>query len=211
MKIFDLPIEQLHEANWNPNRMDDPTSNRLRESISHYGLVVPLVVRSSGKSRYEVLSGNHRLRIIQEMNIRQVPCVIVEVNDTQAMLLAQVLNGIHGEDDLALKGQLFKKVLENIPASEVISLLPETTESLKELSTFKEVDMAEHLKAWEQARNARLEHMQLQFTKKQLDLVEEAISRILPKIWNTSSSNPNRRSEAIFTICKTYLEKAGEE
>jgi ParB family chromosome partitioning protein len=121
------------------------------------------------------------------------------------------LNAVHGEDDLLLKGQLLEKVLQSVPRSDVLSLLPETTQSLSGLGSFKETDLAEHLKNWEKLRAARLKHMQLQFTVPQLTLVEEAIARMLPGIGNSSSDNPNKRSEAIFYICKTYLEQVEKE
>jgi len=90
-------------------------------------------------------------------------------------------------------------------------LLPETAESLQALSSFKEIDLAEHLKAWEQARSARLKHLQLQFTEPQLSLVEKAIAKALPEVYRSTSGNPNRRSEAVFYICKTFLEKEREK
>ena len=110
MKIFEIPLNQLREAPWNPNQIDEETQTRLRESLNRYGLVEPLVVRSIN-SCFEVLSGNQRLKVIKDMGFKSVPCVVVDLNDSEAMLLAQALNGLHGEDDLALKGSLLKKIL----------------------------------------------------------------------------------------------------
>ena len=211
MKIIELEITQLMEAPWNSNRMDEGMIARLKESLSRYGTVVPLVVRLMGNSRYEVLSGNHRLKALSEIGFRVVPCITVDLDDSEAMLLAQALNGLHGEDDLALKGALLKKVLSTIPEDKILSLLPETADSLRALASFSQVDLAQHLEAWEQAQAARLKHMQLQFTQKQLELVEEAVSRILPRVKDSSFENPNNRGNAVFLLSKFYLEKAGEE
>ena len=211
MKIFEIQIGQLREAPWNPNQMDEATLNRLMESLSRYGLVNPLVVRPTENTHYEVLSGNQRLQALNEMEYKQIPCVVVDLNDDEAMLLAQALNGLHGEDDLALKGALLNKVLSTIPEDKVLSLLPETADSLRTLASFSEIDLAQHLEAWEQAQAARLKHMQLQFTHKQLELVEEAVSRILPKAKDNSFDNPNNRGNAVFLLCKFYLERAKEE
>lgn len=180
------------------------TLGRLKESLFRYGVVTPLVVRLTGDSQYEVLSGNQRLKVIKKMRLESVPCVIVNLNDYEAMLLAQALNGLHGEDDLAMKGLLLKKILEEIPEGEVLSLLPETTESLRTLASISQLDLAEHLQAWEQAQSARLRHMQLQFTNKQLEVVEEAVSLILPEAKTESFGNPNIRGNAVFLLCK-YL------
>ncbi|MFC1873880.1 ParB/RepB/Spo0J family partition protein [Chloroflexota bacterium] len=208
MKVNELPIDALKEAPWNPNQMDEAGFNRLKESLSTYGLVEPLVVRPEDNSSYEVLSGNQRLKAITGMGYESIPCVIVNLNDAEAMLLAQALNGLHGEDDPILKGSLLKSILSSIPEDKVLSLLPETTESLRSLASFSQVDLAEHLLAWEQAQAARLRHMQLQFTNQQLETVEEALARILPKAKDDKAESPNIRGTAMYMLCRFYLEKA---
>ncbi len=211
MKTVDICLTELKPALWNPNQMDETMMERLRESISRYGLVEPLVVRPLDDSLYEVLSGNQRLKVVEEMGFVTVPCVIVELDDTRAMLLAQALNGLRGEDDLALKGALLKEILSSVSEDEVLSLLPETTESLKSLSLINEMDLAEHLKAWEEAQVARLRHMQLQFTDKQLETVEEAVSLVIHEAKEDGFDNPNIRGNAVFLLCKFYLERRNLE
>jgi ParB family chromosome partitioning protein len=211
MKTVDICLTELKPALWNPNQMDETMMERLRESISRYGLVEPLVVRPLDDSLYEVLSGNQRLRVLQGMDLKSVPCVVVELDDTRAMLLAQALNGLRGEDDLALKGALLKEILSSVSEDEVLSLLPETTESLKSLSLINERDLAEHLKAWEEAQVARLRHMQFQFTDRQLETVEEAVSLVIHEAKENGFDNPNIRGNAVFLLCKFYLERRNLE
>jgi len=211
MKTIDISITDLRPASWNPNQMDETMMECLRESISRYGLVEPLVVRPLDDSFYEVLSGNQRLRILEDLDFKSVPCVIVELDNSRAMLLAQALNGIRGEDDQALKGALLKEILSSVPEDEILSLLPETTESLKSLSLINEMDLAEHLKAWEETQAARLRHMQLQFTDKQLATVEEAVSLMTHEAKKDGFDNPNTRGNAVFLLCKFYLERRNFE
>ena len=211
MKTVDISTTKLRPAPWNPNQMDETMMSRLRESISKYGLVEPLVVRKIDEKRYEVLSGNQRLKVLEDLDFKGVPCVIVELDDAHAMLLAQALNGLRGEDDLALKGALLKEILSSVSEDEVLSLLPETTESLKSLSLINEMDLAEHLKAWEEAQAARLRHMQLQFTDEQLEIVEEAVSLMIHEAKENGFDNPNVRGNAVFMLCKFYLERRKSE
>ncbi len=58
MKTVDISTTKLRPAPWNPNQMDETMMSRLRESISKYGLVEPLVARKTDEAQYEVLSGN---------------------------------------------------------------------------------------------------------------------------------------------------------
>jgi ParB family chromosome partitioning protein len=211
MKLTELPVDRLKEAPWNPNAMDEKMAGRLRESLTRYGAVSPLVVRPVDADLFEVLSGNQRLKATGEIGLSAVPCVVVNLDDAEAMLLAQALNEIHGEDELVKKGELLKTVLSEIPEDRVISLLPETAESLNALSTLNKEDLAKHLQAWEQAQAARLKHMQLQFTNKQLEVVKEAVDSILPDAKDEDFDNPNDRSNAMYLLCQYYLERREKE
>ncbi|MFC1956488.1 ParB/RepB/Spo0J family partition protein [Chloroflexota bacterium] len=208
MNLIELPIDKLREASWNPNEMDKATLKRLSESLSRYGLVEPLVVRPEEEGFYEVLSGNQRLKTIHSLGIKSVPCVIVNLSDPEAMLLAQALNNLRGEDDPVLKGNLFKAILASVPEDRILSLLHEDKESLKGLTSFDQNDLAQHLQVWEQAQAARMKHMMLQLTRQQLEVVEEAISRIMPDVRENSNGSPNNRGTAIFLICKFFLERS---
>ena len=146
------------------------------------------------------------------MGFESVSCVVVKLKDAEAMLLAQALNNLRGEDDQAMKGTLLKTILASIPEDKVLSLLPETTESLRSLVEFNQLDLAEHLQAWEQAHQAtKLKHLVLQLTSKQLETVEEAINRMNPNVTEDNSGNPNNRGTTIFLLCKYYLERTEDE
>ncbi len=207
MQLIEIPLDKLEEAPWNPNQENEVMINHLKENISRYGLVAPLVIRPKEDSHFEVISGNHRLKILKSLKFSSAPCVVVKLSDHEARLLAQALNNIHGEDDLALKGSLLKQIISVIPEGKVLSILPESIESLKALSSIGEKDLAQHLQAWQKAQAARLKHMQLQFTGKQLETVEEALRQIMPRAKDASFGNPNARANAMFLLCKFYLER----
>ena len=205
MLITSLAIDQLHEAPWNPNEMDEATRELLTESIARYGVVTPLVVRPRDGG-YEVLSGSQRLGVLTALEHKEAPCVVVEVDDAQAMLLAQALNTIHGEDDVGLKAELMRTVLDHVSQGSVLSLLPETMESLAALSTLGQEDMGTYLQQWEHARNSRLRHLTFQLAESQRDLVEQALDKAgegaVP-----DDGNPNRKGNALYAICRAYLDR----
>ena len=100
MQLIQLPIQLIQVPEWNPNGMDEGTRPKLLSSIQRFGLVVPLVVRPLSDGRYETVGGAQRLGVLREMEHDQVPCVIVQLDDAEARLLAQALNRIQGQDDL---------------------------------------------------------------------------------------------------------------
>jgi len=207
MQTINLPLESLREAHWNTNRMNEVMVSRLRESILRYGLVENLVTRALGEHTYEVIGGNWRLKVLRDLGFTDAPCFILSLDDVQARLLAQALNRIEGEDDLGLRAELLRSVLQAMPEAEVLAILPDTAESLRALASLGQESMAEHLEKWRQAQGARLKHLQFQLTSDQLEVVEEALAKLLPQASRGLRDNPNTRGEALYLLCRQYLEK----
>jgi ParB family chromosome partitioning protein len=206
VKVTDLPLDRLQEAPWNPDRMDEALLQKLRESLSRYGLVQNLVVRHLEEDRYEVLSGNQRLQVLRELQRFPVPCVVVDLDDAHARLLSQVLNRIAGSDDLGLRAEMLKEILEQIPRAEVVKLLPETAESLNAFASLGQQDLAGYLQNFQQAQGVRLKHLTFQSTPAQLEVIEEALARVMPRVRDANTGTPNPRGNALYLLCQSYLE-----
>ena len=75
-----------------PRRSFDETALReLADSISAYGILQPLTVRDRG-GVYELVAGERRLRAARIAGLREVPCLIAEVGEEDAALLALIEN-----------------------------------------------------------------------------------------------------------------------
>ena len=204
MQVIDVPIEAIDTPAWNPNQMDPDMHSRLTRSLERFGNVCPLVVRSIDDVRYETVGGAQRFMALREMGFESVPCVIVTADDAEARLLAEVLNHVVGSDDFGKRAESLRHILESVPQDEVLGLLPETAESLKALSSITPSSLADHMRAWEAGRGARLKHVTLQVTAEQLPEVEEAFALALEQI-PPDSTNPNKRGNAFHHICVAYL------
>jgi ParB family chromosome partitioning protein len=205
MEVVDIPLDKLRPVPWNPNSMTPDMLARLKASLERYGVVENLVVRPLSSGEYEVLSGNQRLKVLHELGYSSAPCVVVDLDNAQARLLAQALNRIQGEDDPGMKAELVRQVLESIDSEDVLSLLPETQDSLEELASLGQETLEDHLQAWQQSQAGKLKHFAVQLTEDQLDVVEEALKTILPHAKTMKDENPNLRGNALFLVCKTYL------
>jgi ParB family chromosome partitioning protein len=209
MNVVELPIEALREAPWNANQIDAVMLQRLRSSILKYGFIQNLVVRRIDNG-YEVLSGNQRLKLLREFNISKVPCVIVDLDDAHARLLAQVLNHTHGSDDLGLRAELLREVLQVIPEQDVMSVLPDTMAGLSGIGAMGRDTMAAYLQNWEKARAVRLRNLLFKLTSDQLQTVEAAVAQMLPEARRQQGINPNTRGTALYLLCKSFLDKENE-
>ena len=70
---------------------DDEGLEELSRSIKDYGILNPLSVRLRG-SRYERVAGERRLRAARLAGLREVPCILLDVNMEDASLIALVEN-----------------------------------------------------------------------------------------------------------------------
>jgi ParB family chromosome partitioning protein len=156
---------------------------------------------------YEVLSGNQRLMVLRDLGLKAVPCFVTDLDDAHARLLAQALNHIQGQDDLGLRAELVRTILDTIPDKEIAAILPETVENLKALASMGQETIAEYLENWQKAQAAKLKHLQFQLTTKQLEVIEEAMAKIMPQASQMRRDNPNARGTALYLLCKSYLER----
>jgi len=200
-EITDIPVEDLDPAPWNPNTLSTVALRKLRRSVEQFGLVQNLVVRPLG-SRYEVLSGNQRLTVLEDLGASTAPCYVVNLEDAPARLLAQALNHLHGEDDLGLRAGLLRQILAELPEREVLAVLPDSLDGLHALTSLGQFDFSD-IRSWQTVQEARLHHLTIQLTGDQREVVEAALSRMPSS--DEGPSNPNRRGEALFRLCEQFL------
>ena len=70
---------------------DEDSLRELSESIRGYGILNPLTVRSRG-GRYELVAGGRRLRAAKLAGLREVPCIVIDVDMENASLISLIEN-----------------------------------------------------------------------------------------------------------------------
>ena len=64
----------------------------LAESIKELGIIQPITVRKLGYNKYQLISGERRLRASKELNLKTIPSYIRIANDEQMLEMALVEN-----------------------------------------------------------------------------------------------------------------------
>jgi len=88
-----VPIAFLHANPNNPRKaFAEADLADLSASIKERGVIQPIVVRGRGQDDYEIIAGERRWRAAQRAGLHEVPVVIVEVTDAEALELAIIEN-----------------------------------------------------------------------------------------------------------------------
>jgi ParB family transcriptional regulator, chromosome partitioning protein len=103
-RLATLPVDLLQRGKYQPRvDMRAETLGELADSIKSRGLVQPILVRplprpNAGESqRYEIIAGERRWRAAQMAGLSEIPAVIRDVPDEDAVAMALVEN-IQRED-----------------------------------------------------------------------------------------------------------------
>ncbi|WP_024951970.1 ParB/RepB/Spo0J family partition protein [Cobetia crustatorum] len=89
-----IPLGQLQRGKYQPRRDIQPDAlEELADSIRAQGVMQPIVVRSIGEGRYEIIAGERRWRASQLAELDTIPAVIREgISDEVALALALIEN-----------------------------------------------------------------------------------------------------------------------
>lgn len=87
---------KISEIEPNPNQprkdFDDAALGELADSIREHGILQPLVVRPTSSGRYQIVAGERRWRASRMVGLGELPVVIKELTETQAMEIALIEN-----------------------------------------------------------------------------------------------------------------------
>lgn len=88
-----LRIDEIFPNKEQPRRYFDPQGmETLVESIREHGVIQPLVVRTLASGGYQIVAGERRWRASKRLGLSELPVVIREMDDQQAMEIALIEN-----------------------------------------------------------------------------------------------------------------------
>ena len=92
-------------------KYDETKLEDLKASIKEKGVLQPILVRKH-EDGYEVVAGERRLRAAKDLGLEQVPVIIKNVTDREALVLALVENIQREELNAIEEAQGFKRLME---------------------------------------------------------------------------------------------------
>jgi ParB family transcriptional regulator, chromosome partitioning protein len=88
-----VPIEFVRANPRNPRKLfSDAELSELTDSIRERGIIQPIIVRSRGADSFEIIAGERRWRAAQRAGLHELPIVVLDVSDGEALELAIIEN-----------------------------------------------------------------------------------------------------------------------
>ncbi|MDP2881750.1 MAG: ParB/RepB/Spo0J family partition protein [Azonexus sp.] len=96
-ELRNLPVERLRPGKYQPRtHMDQDSLAELAASIKTQGVMQPILVRAvdstPGSERYEIVAGERRWRAAQLAGLSEVPVLVRNIPDEQALAMALIEN-----------------------------------------------------------------------------------------------------------------------
>ena len=111
--IAQIDIDKIETNPFQPRTDFDETAlNELAESIKNQGVIQPVTVRKMGYDKYQLISGERRLRASKMAGLKTIPVFIRVANDEQMLEMALIEN-IHRENLNAIEVAIsYQRLLE---------------------------------------------------------------------------------------------------
>lgn len=116
-------VSSLNPQPYNPRKITPGKYEALKQNILAEGFLEPLVVQ---KKTNAIIGGHQRYRVWKELSIEanvappDLPCIVLDIDDTRAKKLNIKLNSLTGEFEPRMLGELLIDIYEqHLPVEEV--------------------------------------------------------------------------------------------
>jgi DNA modification methylase len=115
LKVQYIKISSLNPADYNPRKWYEKAIKDLKESISRFGLVDPIIVNSAANRKNVVIGGHFRLKVAKDLGYKEIPVVYLKISDpNKEKELNLRLNKNTGDWDYDLLGQFNETFLSDV-------------------------------------------------------------------------------------------------
>ncbi|HSD62612.1 MAG TPA: ParB/RepB/Spo0J family partition protein [Ignavibacteriaceae bacterium] len=109
-----IPVDLISSNPYQPRKNFEPEAQEeLKKSILSNGLIQPITVRRIPDNRYQLISGERRLKACIEIGYRDIPAYILQVDKEETMLAMALIENIQREKLNPIEiGQAYKRLME---------------------------------------------------------------------------------------------------
>jgi len=119
--LIKIPILSITPNPYQPRtEFNEEALEELKKSILANGLIQPVTVRRKEESgKFELISGERRLRACRDIGFREIPAYVIKVESTEAMLALSLIENIQREQLNAIEEAMaYKRLMEECSLSQ---------------------------------------------------------------------------------------------
>ena len=111
--VSTLPLREIEPDKDQPRKdFDEQALSELADSIARHGLLQPIAVRAAAGGAYKIIAGERRWRAARLAGLSEVPVVIKDVTDAEAMELALIENLQREDLDTVEEAMGYRQLME---------------------------------------------------------------------------------------------------
>ena len=97
-RVADIEVDHIRPNPYQPRKdFDEKSLDELAASIVQLGIIQPITVRGMENGRYEIISGERRLRAARRAGLKRIPAYVREA-DTEEMLEMALVENVQREE-----------------------------------------------------------------------------------------------------------------
>jgi ParB family transcriptional regulator, chromosome partitioning protein len=114
LKVLDTKsLSSSDSASRSDSCGEDQSMAELVASIASLGIIEPIVVRRVDTNSFVVVAGERRFAAAKRLNLRQVPCVVTQCSDSEALVISLTENLQRSDLDPIQKACALRRLLED--------------------------------------------------------------------------------------------------
>jgi ParB family chromosome partitioning protein len=111
--LASIPVSAIEPLPGQPRqRFDESALDELARSIAQRGVIQPVIVRSLGGARYQLVAGERRWRAAQKAKLHEIPALVRELDEREVMALALIENLQREDLNPVEEGRAYNRLAE---------------------------------------------------------------------------------------------------
>jgi len=201
LEVVYIPVDRLVPNPWNPNKMSDEMLRKEIDSIKEFGFVDPIHCRALDEV-FQIIDGEHRWIGAKAIGMDEIPCIMLDVDDTVAEQLTIVLNDLRGKPDEAKLAALVRDLSTRRSMLDLERVLPYKREKLAEMIAERKADFD-----WDALKRPKIEEKPevAQWVERIYRLPIDAAQVIDGAISKVKEDGVNDDWKALELICADFM------
>lgn len=133
LEVKKIPISLIKFDDTNPNILSKDQMNALKLTMEKFGYLAPVILNKD----FTVVDGEHRVRIYQELDKKEIQAYVIDVDTIDLKILRQLMNKLRGEHDKQKDSFEFKSIYDAGRLDEFVSLLSQPREEFEAILSRK--------------------------------------------------------------------------